>query len=348
MTKTPTIPLPLFLLLTLLPSLSAGMKQPCGDSLPIIYSPGYNISILGIENFHPFDSKKYKKVFNGIIKHHTICPSQLYSPRLVTEEELLTVHTEEYLASLKSSSVISRIVEIPFLRVLPVGTLNKGILKPMKLATGGTILGVELALRYGWAINLSGGYHHAKANKGEGFCVYADVPVALHSLWQTRPDRRVLIVDLDAHQGNGNSALLGNDHRVAIFDMYNSSVYPADAEALQQVTYKIPLRRRTATEEYLILLLASLPKAIGEFNPELIVYNAGTDIFMEDRLGNLSVSERGIISRDEYVFQVAHENSIPILMVLSGGYHKKSGGIIARSINNIITKFDLFTRKRPL
>ena len=325
------------ILILILPVISfAGMKTPCGDSIPIIYSPDYNISILGIENFHPFDSKKYRKVYKGIIEGQNICRSQFYRPQSVTDAELLTVHTENYLNLLKKSSIIARIVEIPPLRFLPAFILRNGILKGMRLATGGTILGVELALRYGWAINLSGGYHHAKAEDGEGFCVFADVPIAIQMIWKKMPDLKVLIVDLDAHQGNGNSSILGNDNRVAILDMYNSAIYPNDVEAAQRVKYRVPLKRRTNTDEYLQYLFNSLPNAINEFNPELIIYNAGTDIFVEDQLGNLSVTENGIIRRDEFVFQKAIENKIPILMVLSGGYNKKSGSIIANSINNIV------------
>lgn len=320
---------------------NAGMKKPCGDSLPIIYSPGYNISVLGIENFHPFDSKKYGKVYKGIIDAQQICHSQFYCPKIVSDAELLSVHTQHYLESLKKSRVIARVVEIPLFRYLPEPILYNGILKPMKLATGGTILGVELALQCGWAINLSGGYHHAKADNGEGFCVFADVPIALKSIWNKKPDLKVLIVDLDAHQGNGNSLLLGNDKRVAILDMYNYMLYPNDEEAGQCIKYNVPLLRQTNTSDYLDYLARELPNAIEEFKPGLIVYNAGTDIFIEDKLGDLSITEEGIIKRDEFVFKNAFDNKIPILMVLSGGYDRKSGYIIAKSINNLIVKYGL-------
>lgn len=334
--------LPILMLITFVVSFShGGMKQPCGDSIPIIYSPDYNISILGIENFHPFDSKKYRKVYKGIIQGQKICRSQIYQPQIVTDAELLTVHTDEYLASLKKSKVIARIAEILPLRILPTFILRNGILKPMKLATGGTILGAQLALRYGWSINLSGGYHHAKSANGEGFCVFADVPIALKSIWERKKDLKILIVDLDAHQGNGNSSILGNDHRVAILDMYNSAIYPNDIKAAEMVKYRIPLNHHTNTKEYLRHLSNWLPKAINEFQPGLIVYIAGTDIFVEDRLGNLSVTEDGIIKRDAFVFRKAIENRIPILMVLSGGYNKKSGGIIAKSINNLLQMNEL-------
>lgn len=322
------------------------IKQPSGDSVPIVYSPNYNISVLGIEHFHPFDSQKYRKVFSGIIQKQALFPSRFYKPDIVTDKELLTVHTEGYINSLKKSRVIAQVVEIPLLRFLPACILRNGIVTPMKLATGGTILGAQLALRYGWAINLSGGYHHAKADKGEGFCMFADVPIALQAIWKEHPDCKALIIDLDAHQGNGNSSILGNDKRIAIMDMYNAAIYPNDAEAVRLVTNPIPLDPHTSTTQYNKYVSDSLPKIINDFQPGLIIYNAGTDIFAEDQLGNLSVTEEGIITRDECVFRNAIDHNIPILMVLSGGYHKKSGNIIAHSINNLINTFSLTSENR--
>lgn len=311
-------------------------KNTNSNSLPLIYTSKYNISIFGIENFHPFDSKKYKKVYKDLIKSNLVNKNQVIKPSLVTQDELLLVHTEEYLKSLRKSSEVSQILEIPPLKYLPNFILHRKILKPMKYATGGTILGLKMALETGWAINLSGGYHHAKSDRGEGFCVYADVPIALHTIWKTYPTLKALIIDLDAHQGNGNSAILGKDSRVAIFDMYNKYIYPNDVSAESLVTYKIPLQRNTGTKEYLELLHKWLPNSITEFNPDVIIYNAGTDIYLKDNLGNLSITKEGIIKRDEYVFTIAKNHKIPILMVLSGGYHKESGHIIAESVQNIL------------
>jgi histone deacetylase 11 len=315
---------------------AAGLKEKALAPVPIIYSPHYNISVLGVENFHPFDSKKYRKVYKGILSGTSLRPSQFFSPREASDGDLLLVHTPDYLASLRHSGVVARIVEIPPLRMLPNFILRNGILKPMRYATGGTILGGRLALDYGWAINLSGGYHHAKGDNGGGFCVFADVPIALHSLWKEKPGLKVLIVDLDAHQGNGNSSLLGNDPRLAILDMYNASIYPCDGVAEKLVRYPVRLPMRTNTRRYLDSLSKWLPIAVSDFKPGLIVYNAGTDILCEDRLGGLSITEDGIIGRDDYVFKTALLAHIPILMVLSGGYNKKSGGIIARSINHFL------------
>jgi histone deacetylase 11 len=294
------------------------------------------MSILGIENFHPFDSKKFKKVYKNLILKSKFCPQQFYTPPRATDEELLSVHTPEYLKSLKKSSVIANNIEIPPLKIVPSIFLRNSILEPMRLATGGTILGISLALRYGWAINLSGGYHHAKADMGEGFCFFSDVPIALKSIWKSKPDLKVLLVDLDAHQGNGFSSVLAKEPRIAILDMYNDFIYPQDRLAAQFVKYPVALQRRTNTSDYLDSLKKWLPIAIENESPNLIIYNAGTDIYLADALGNLSVTRQGIIDRDNFVFESAIEKKIPFLMVLSGGYHKDSGGIIAESIGSFL------------
>lgn len=323
----------------------AGATRPCGDSLPIIYSPNYNISILGVENFHPFDSKKYGKVYDALISDGLLCPKQFYQPVKVSDDQLLLIHDAQYLKSLSRSDVIAQIVEISPIQYLPYFIIESGVLNPMRFATGGTILGVQLALRYGWAINLSGGYHHAKSDRGEGFSVYADVPIALKSIWKEKPSLKVLIVDLDAHQGNGNSTILMDEPRVAILDMFNSSIYPYDPYAKKGVKYLIPLQMRTNTYDYLDSLKKWLPIAIENEKPELLVYNAGTDVYMNDPLGRLSITADGIIERDGFVFDKAIENKIPILMVLSGGYHRKSGAIIAKSILAILEKHNELKRK---
>ena len=314
----------------------SGMKQPCGDTLPIFYSRKYNMSVLGIENFHPFDTKKFKKVYKHLRKNLNLCPEQFVSPYRITDEELLTVHSREYLSSLRRSKNIAKIVEIYALRFVPTVFLRNGLLEPMRLGSGGTVRGAKLALEKGWAINLSGGYHHAKAENGEGFCFFADIPIAIMSIWKDKPDVKVLIIDLDAHQGNGCSSILGNDKRVAILDMYNSQVYPNDTEAEAHVTYDVPILAGTNNSTYLGLLQEWLPVAINGHKPGLVIYNAGTDIYELDPLGALSITEDGIIKRDEIVFRAAIDNDIPILMVLSGGYHKKSGEIIAKSIENLL------------
>ncbi len=249
---------------------------------------------------------------------------------------LLSVHTQEYLHSLKDSKNVARIAEIGVLTKIPNIILQNKLLKPMKYATGGTILGCDLALEHGWAINLSGGYHHAKADSGGGFCFFADVPIAVYKLLEKNPNLSVMVIDLDAHQGNGNEAIFKDDPRTHVFDVYNDFIYPQDSKVKKYIEFRYPVTPYITDEPYLSLIEKELGPAIAKAKPDIIIYNSGTDIFKADPLGGMSISEDGIIKRDEIVFRNALGNKTPILMVLSGGYNKKSAEIIGKSIENIL------------
>jgi len=306
------------------------------EKLPIIFHKKYDISFWGLEKFHPFDSKKYGKVYRYLTNHVGLQPEQFYTPARVTNADLLIVHTQDYLDSLNSSSTIARIAEVGVLSWVPNSWLQSAVLEPMRLATGGTVLGAQLALENGWAINLAGGYHHAKRESGDGFCFFADIPLAINKLWQQNPDLKVMVVDLDAHQGNGTESIIQDDPRVAIFDVYNSFIYPQDMDAKQYIRFDYPVRSGIADAQYLQLLDDHLARAIDEFQPNLIIYNAGTDIFEHDKLGQMKISAQGIIKRDAFVFGCARARSISILMVLSGGYTMQSAEIIGKSIENLL------------
>lgn len=311
-------------------------EQSMPEKIPIIYSEHYDIALAGIEKLHPFDTKKHGKVYRYLREKTGIEKERFYTPEMVTEEELLSVHTSRYLSSLKWSFNVAVIAELPVLALLPNFLLQKHVLEPMKYATKGTMLGVELALKYGWAINLSGGYHHAKEDSGGGFCYFADIPIALYGLFEKNPELSVLIVDLDVHQGNGNEMIFKDDKRIHIFDIYNEDIYPNDEEAKKHIEFNHPVHAFTRDEAYLQILQNELPKAIEHSKPDLIIFIAGTDVLDGDPLGWMSISEEGIIKRDGIVFQNATENKIPILMLLGGGYTKRSAAVISASIENIL------------
>jgi histone deacetylase 11 len=304
--------------------------------IPIVYSKHYDIGLAGMERLHPFDTRKHGKVFRQLGEKLGIGGREIYTPTMATEAELLSVHTPRYLASLRRSYNVAFIAELPLLAFVPNALLQKRVLVPMRYATKGTMLGAELAFEYGWAINLSGGYHHAKADSGGGFCFFADVPIALYALFEKRPELSVLIVDLDAHQGNGNEAVFKDDPRVRIFDIYNEAIYPQDDEAKRYIAFDHPVPVSTGDGAYLSLLEKELPEAIENVRPGLIVFIAGTDVLEGDFLGMLRLSEAGVIKRDAIVFTNALEKEIPILMLLGGGYTKKSAPVIAESIENIV------------
>jgi histone deacetylase 11 len=311
------------------------LKEKEVEKLPIVYGDDYNISFYGLQRIlHSFDSEKYGKV-HGRLKELGIKPEQFHKPEMVSDVDLLKVHTAEYLASLNNSATIAKITEVPLLSYMPNVLVRWKVLNPMKYATQGTVDAVDLAQKSGWAINLSGGYHHAKKGNGEGFCVYADISLAI----KKNPNMKVMIVDLDAHQGNGCSTYVkdGDLPGVVIFDVHNKNVYPNghDKKAQVGVAYNHPITFHTTDEEYLALVKNALGKAIKHEKPDLIIYNAGTDPLSGDPVGGLNISKEGLIERDALVYNHALSHKIPIVQVLSGGYTQESHGVISASIENI-------------
>jgi histone deacetylase 11 len=310
---------------------------PSGEAkLPIVFHDSYDISLAGFEKLHPFDTKKYGKVAASLIQKLGIRKDQFYQPTKVSDEDLKLVHSARYLSSLSSSIQIAKIAEVPLICWIPNFLLQWYLLDPMRYATAGTVLGAELALTHGWAINLSGGYHHAKGEEGGGFCFLADIPLAIRKLRLTRPQMRVLVLDLDAHQGNGHESVLAGDKLSHIFDIYVDDNYPWDYEARKGIQFNYPVEPGIQDEEYLRLLRENLPAAVEHVHPDLIIYNAGTDVYRKDPIGRMSMSKQGIIERDFFVFNQACVRNIPILMVLSGGYTSESAGIIADSLERIL------------
>jgi histone deacetylase 11 len=324
------------ILLVFLISQFYGFGEGNHVKIPIVYSKHYNISVFGLQRLHAFDTEKYGKVFRYLVDSVGIEERRFFKPTPVTDDELMRVHTREYLESLRRSRTIASIAELPLLSFIPNRFLQRVILNPMRYGVGGTILGARLAYEYGWAINLSGGYHHAKANSGEGFCFFADIPLAVYSLFRENPDLSVLIIDLDAHQGNGLESIFREDERIYILDMYNRDIYPQDYEVKKYIDYDVQTETGVVTDEYLSALEGILLSAFQEVNPNFVVYNAGTDIYENDPLGSMCISKEGILQRDSMVFSLALERNIPILMVLSGGYTMESSTIIAESIENIL------------
>lgn len=308
--------------------------------LPIIFHPKYDIGLFGLENRHPFDSKKYGKVFKFLQDMGIIVGDNYFQPAAkVSDEVLLQVHTPLYLQWLRQSKVIAAIAEMHVLSWVPNFVLQWKFLDPMRWATAGTIAAVDLALQYGWAINLSGGYHHAKAQECSGFCFFADINLAAQKAFQAHPHvQKIMVIDLDAHQGNGFEAVFKDDPRVDTFDMYNGAIYPQDFAAAKYIRWKHALRNRVGEAEYLDILNKNLPQAIQDCCPDLIIYNAGSDPYEKDALGGMRITAAGLIQRDETVFRLARQQSIPIMMVLSGGYHRDSASIIAQSIQNLWKK----------
>lgn len=347
-------------------------------TIPLVYHDLYNIGFANIEKLHPFDSKKYGRVLDILSKQSikqlsgqsiTITDKDLFKPKMPSIDLLRTIHTEAYLKSLESSSKVASIVEVSAVSMLPSSIVRKHVLEPMMLATSGTIvagmiaadraiafksqsMSVSLSTQPSLcAINLAGGYHHASSAQGSGFCVYSDIPLMIRHVHEAYPDKmkKFLIVDLDAHQGNGHEkdkrdGVLPSSISVHIYDQYNSGIFPCDTYAREAIDTDAGLQSGTNDEQYMSLLREKLPSVMTSFQPDMVIYNAGTDCLEGDPLGDLSVTADGIIMRDEYVFQTCRDNNCPLVMVLSGGYQKINASIIAQSIINLHDKFGVLNR----
>ncbi|KAL3655703.1 histone deacetylase [Castilleja foliolosa] len=308
------------------------------SKVPLIYSPSYDIAFLGIEKLHPFDSSKWGRICRFLIAERLLDKKHLIEPLEAKREDLLVVHSESYLASLKNSLTVSTIVEVPPVALLPNCLVDKHVLYPFRKQVGGTILAAKVAKERGWAINVGGGFHHCSAAKGGGFCAYADITLCIHFAFARLSISRVMIIDLDAHQGNGHEKDFSGDSRVYILDMYNPDIYPFDYEARRNINQKVEVASGTTTNEYLSRLDGALKVATDAFDPELIIYNAGTDILDGDPLGRLKISPDGIATRDEKIFLFARKRDTPLVMLTSGGYMKSSAKVIADSIVNLSKK----------
>ena len=323
-------------------------KKPVDDTqyrvheskLPIVYSKKYDVSfgwLLDplVNKLHPFDGRRPSNIAQ-FLANKGISSHRFYKPRMVTDAELKSVHTQKYLDSLNNSRSIARIVEVLLLALVPNRFLQWAMLTPMKWATGGTIKATELLQNYNWSINLGGGFHHAKCNCGGGFCVFGDIQLAVKKFREQHPDAKIMIVDFDAHQGNGHESDFMHDDHVTIFDIYGGDNYPQDYPAREKIKYNYPIAFGTGDKQYLKLIKDNLPNAMQETKPDFVIYNAGTDILTGDRLGGMNVSIKGVVKRDQIVFEEALKNNAKILMLPSGGYTKNSAVAIAASIHNLL------------
>ncbi|MEO1270222.1 MAG: histone deacetylase [Myxococcota bacterium] len=311
----------------------------------LVYEPRYNIGMLGIERLHPFDSRKFGRAFAQVsdtVPKAVLEACWLRPEGMLDTRALQTVHEKEYLDALGSATVVAQVLEVPALRFLGAHLLRHGVLKPMLRASAGTVLAAKRAMAHGGgAINLGGGFHHAKPGSGEGFCVYADVGIAIRTLQQEgvlQPGARVVHIDLDAHMGNGVAHVFMEEPEVTLFDMFNEDNYPHDPPARRRLDHPIPLAPMTRGGLYLETLKRELPVFLDTGpSPALAFYNAGTDILVGDPLGGLAVESEAILERDRWVIDALDQRSIPWVMVTSGGYTQASAGLIAQTVIDALT-----------
>jgi histone deacetylase 11 len=317
-------------------------------NLPILYNSKNNISVFGLEKLHPFDTCKYQKVAESLIKSGTVESFDTFiEANALDDEQLKTIHSQAYLNSLYYSETIASIISFHAASYIPNFILRYLIIEPMKYHAGATWVAPDIALIYGWAICLSGGMHHASSRNGNGWCVFADISLSIKNFKITYPHlKKVMIIDLDAHQGDGyerdkKDGYLGPLEDVYILDMFNYVIGPRDVGLKDVINKRVILKSHTGGDEYNSLLVDALMQASKEFVPDIIYYNAGTDILSGDKYGLLNVSEESVIERDEIVFKYALDRSVPIVMTTSGGYTTDNDVVISNSIDNLFDKLHL-------
>lgn len=313
---------------------------------PFVYSDHYNTrALFGLQRIHRFDTCKFEKITKLLEKKSIYKQVDLHEPTSLSEDELLEIHTKTYIERLnRDKKYLCKIVQLP-LQFLPLSILRTVFTTSSLYHAAGTILSMGLALEHGWAINIGGGMHHARFDHGEGWCFFADATLGIKAIRKATDNRiqKFLYIDTDVHQGNGveRDKLHFNDQDLFILDVYNREIWPNDTFALQAIDIGVEVESGTGDDEYLNRLRSALEESKKKFRPDMIIFNSGTDILNGDKLGLLRVSPQGIIERDQIIFQFALENSAPIVMVLSGGYTKITHQVIADSIANLVTKFNL-------
>lgn len=309
-----------------------------------IYSDNYDFSFLGLDKLHPFDAKKFSRAWKLFTKELRANEDfEWIEPKsIISDKDLMSVHTEKYLSSLSKSSTIASVIEICPARLVPSFLLKKGLIEPIKLASQGTVIASELAVKYkAIAMNFGGGYHHAFKDHGEGFCFFADAILGIESLKNKKllnQSDDILMIDLDAHRGNGFESFINTDSTIHNFDMYNLRAYPGiHFGEPDDYPFMLPLQPGMSDTKYLELMESNLDLFLNSIKtPKLAFYNAGNDILDIDPLGGLSVSYEGVLKRDRLVLDKLFKRQIPTVIMTSGGYSARSYEIIAELAKSVV------------
>ncbi len=289
--------------------------------LKIAFSPIYKYKL---PEGHRFPMIKYELIPEQLIYEGTISESNLFHPKAASEEIILATHTLKYWHKLKHLTLDKKeIRKIGF----PV---SKALITRGTHISHGTIECALFAQQYGIAMNIAGGTHHAFTDRGEGFCLLNDIAIAAHYLLNHKLAKKILIVDLDVHQGNGTAKIFEADPRVFTFSMHGAKNYPTKKE---NSDLDIGMPDKTEDNPYLQKLYAVLPALIDQVEPDFIFYLSGVDVLATDKLGRLSLSMEGCRKRDAFVFEQCKKNKIPVAVSMGGGYSERIAHIVEAHAN---------------
>jgi acetoin utilization deacetylase AcuC-like enzyme len=276
--------------------------------LPLVYHPDY---VVPLPAGHRFPMSKFQKLYEMLLEDGVAELSQFRIPERPPQTWIELVHTDDYVQAYCEGTLdakAQRRIGLPWSSALANRTC---------VAVGGTILTAQLALEHGLACNTAGGTHHAFPSYGSGFCIFNDLAIAARLLQKLGLVRKILIVDLDVHQGDGTAFIFQDDPAVFTFSMHCEINFPGTK---QQSDLDVPLPEGMEDDAYLQALAAYLPDLLSDLNPDLVLYDAGVDPHLSDRLGKLALTDTGIFRREMQVLSTCVARGYPVACVIGGGY----------------------------
>ena len=298
--------------------------------LHIAYHPIYRHPL---PEGHRFPMEKYELLPQQLLHEGTCNDDNFFEPQRPNDKYILAVHEPEYYYNLVNITLDQRAArKIGF-------PLSEVLVEREIIIADGTIKASELALIYGIAMNIAGGTHHAYTNKGEAFCLLNDQAIGARYLQEKGLAKKILIVDLDVHQGNGTAEIFKDDPSVYTFSMHGKSNYPFKKE---ESDLDIALDDDTGDRTYLTILFSILPQLIEEVQPDFIYYLCGVDVIASDKLGKLGLSLEGCKARDRFVLEQCHENGIPVMCSMGGGYSPDIKTIVEAHSNTFRLAQEIF------
>ena len=290
--------------------------------MQVFYTPRYYAEI---GEGHVFPIRKFELVRDRLLAEGTLEPAEIVEPSPAPLEDVLLVHTEDYITRLCNGQLTPKEIRrlgLPW---------SESLVRRSFYAVGGTFAATNVALTEGYSSNLAGGTHHSFADRGEGFCVLNDVAIAIRALRARNRISRAAIVDCDVHQGNGTATIFAGDPETFTFSIHGANNYPLFKA---QSTLDVELPDGTGDAEYLDTLARHLP-AVFAHDPEIVFYLAGADPFTKDKLGRLALSIDGLRERDSHVLRECYEREVPVVTVMSGGYGKDINDTLEIHCNTI-------------
>jgi acetoin utilization deacetylase AcuC-like enzyme len=289
--------------------------------LKIAYDPIYQHPL---PEGHRFPMQKYELLPQQLLYEGTCGPENFFKPGLPADEDILRAHCADYYQNLQQGGLSRR-----EMRKVGFPWSPELVLRERRIAQG-TIEGCLFALEFGIAMNIAGGTHHAYSDRGEAFCMLNDQAIGAHYLLHQKLAKRILILDLDVHQGNGTAEIFAGVAEVFTFSMHGRANYPFRKE---ESDLDIPLAPGTADDEYLTGLEKHLSDLKKRVDPDFVFYLSGVDILATDKLGTLAVSPEGCRLRDEMVFQWCREHNLPVQCSMGGGYSPELRAIVEAHAN---------------